>query len=68
MVYHFNFIVTLIVTSLLTVAVLCVAEGYEPDSNYIPNRNLSRFFAKIKSGQPVVVMGGLVRKGQFICS
>ena len=65
MTYHFNLIVTLIVTLLLAIAGLCVADGYKPDPNYIPSRNLSRFFAKIRSGQPVVVMGigGSVTEG-----
>lgn len=41
------------------------AADYRPDSNYTASRNLSRFFAKIKAGQPVVVMGigGSVTEG-----
>jgi lysophospholipase L1-like esterase len=43
----------------------CLAEQYEPAPNYTPTRDLSRFFAKIKAGQPVVVMGigGSVTEG-----
>jgi hypothetical protein len=42
-----------------------VAAEYEPAPGYAPSRNLSRVFAKIKSGQPVVVMGigGSVTEG-----
>jgi hypothetical protein len=41
------------------------AEPYKPDPRYVPSRDLSRFFAKIKAGQPVVVMGigGSVTEG-----
>lgn len=50
---------------LLTAAARGAAADYRPDPNYAPSRNLSRFFAKIKSGQPVVVMGigGSVTEG-----
>lgn len=41
------------------------AEQYEPAPNYVPSRHLSRFFAKINAGQPVIVMGigGSVTEG-----
>lgn len=56
---------TALVTLLLATAAACAAEQYKPDPNYAPSRNLSRFFAKIKSGRPVVVMGigGSVTEG-----
>ena len=42
-----------------------IAAEYAPAPDYAPSRNLSRFFAKIKAGQPVVVMGigGSVTEG-----
>jgi acyl-CoA thioesterase-1 len=50
---------------LLATSTACAADGYQPDPDYKPSRNLSRFFAKIKAGQPVVVMGigGSVTEG-----
>jgi hypothetical protein len=50
---------------LLAAMARCFGDDYRPDPNYAPSRNLSRFFAKIKSGQPVVVMGigGSVTEG-----
>ena len=40
-------------------------EAYKPDPNYLPTRNLSQFFAKVREGKPVVVMGigGSVTEG-----
>lgn len=40
-------------------------ENYKPDPNYKPTRDLSRFFAKVKAGRPVTVMGigGSVTEG-----
>ena len=43
------------------------AEGtYQPEPNYVPTRNLSRFFAKLREGKPVVVLsiGGSVTEGR----
>ena len=44
---------------------LAHAEDYKPTPNYTPTRGLSGFFAKVKAGQPVVVMGigGSVTEG-----
>ena len=41
------------------------ANRLAPNTPYAPSRNLSRFFAKIQAGQPVVVMGigGSVTEG-----
>jgi hypothetical protein len=40
-------------------------EDYKPDPSYRPTRNLSSFFAKLKAGRPVTVMGigGSVTEG-----
>jgi hypothetical protein len=60
-----NLVVTLLTALLPAMAVTYAADEYKPDPNYAPSRNLSRFFAKIQSGQPVVVMGigGSVTEG-----
>jgi acyl-CoA thioesterase I len=60
-----NLIAIFLTTSLLTSAAMCNEDEYKPAPNYVPSRDLSRFFAKIKSGQPVVVMGigGSVTEG-----
>jgi len=55
----------------LSAALVCAAAtgasaaDYKPAPDYLPSRNLSRFFAKVKAGQPVVVMGigGSVTEG-----
>ncbi len=54
---HWNLPVTLLPLVLLAAAGVEAAEPYKPDPGYFPSRDLSRFFAKIKAGQPVVVMG-----------
>lgn len=58
-------VVTLLAALLPATAAVHAAEPYRPDPHYAPSRNLSRFFAKIKAGQPVVVMGigGSVTEG-----
>jgi hypothetical protein len=61
MTYNSNLIVTLIATLLLAITGLCIADEYKPDPNYIPTCRLSRFFAKIKSGQPVVLWASVDR-------
>ena len=40
-------------------------ETYKPDPNYKPTRDLSQFFAKVRAGRPVTVMGigGSVTEG-----
>lgn len=53
---------------LLLLVLLCsltFGQEYAPDPNYTPTRDLSSFFAKLKAGQPVVVMGigGSVTEG-----
>ena len=65
MTYRSNLIVIFLTTQLLTTAALCGEDEYKPAPNYVPTHNLSRFFAKIRSGQPVVVMGigGSVTEG-----
>lgn len=62
---HSPHFVICLVCLLLATATACAAEEYKPDPNYAPSRNLSRFFAKIKAGRPVVVMGigGSVTEG-----
>lgn len=57
-------IILMLLAAILPITVNA-AEEYKPDPNYVPSRNLSRFFAKIKAGQPVVVMGigGSVTEG-----
>ena len=59
-----RFVILLAILVSATAAV-DAAEEYKPDPNYAPRRNLSRFFAKIQAGQPVVVMGigGSVTEG-----
>ena len=49
--------------AMLGVAV--AADEYRPDPGYKPTRNLSQFFAKVKVGRPVTVMGigGSVTEG-----
>ena len=49
--------------AMLSVAV--AADEYKPDPNYKPTRNLSQFFAKVRAGRPVTVMGigGSVTEG-----
>ena len=37
--------------------VAAAADEYKPDPGYKPTRNLSQFFAKVKAGRPVTVMG-----------
>ena len=66
MTYHSNTVVVLAAALLLPAAAVLAAEPYKPSPNYTPSRNLSQFFAKIKAGQPVVVMGigGSVTEGQ----
>ena len=57
--------------ALWVVASLCWAAQeakeppYKPDANYKPSRDLSQFFAKIKAGRPVTIMGigGSVTEG-----
>jgi acyl-CoA thioesterase I len=55
----------LVLLAILLPAFAQAADEYKPDPNYVASRNLSRFFAKIKAGQPVVVMGigGSVTEG-----
>lgn len=50
---------------LLMATTIFAADEYKPAPDYVPRRNLARFFAKINSGQPVVVMGigGSVTEG-----
>jgi lysophospholipase L1-like esterase len=62
---RFRLIGTLLASLLLAAAALPAAEAYKPDPDYVPRRNLARFFSKIKAGQPVVVMGigGSVTEG-----
>ncbi len=49
----------------LMLVAMCAADGYKPAPNYVPTHDLSQFFAKIRAGQPVVVMGigGSVTEG-----
>jgi acyl-CoA thioesterase-1 len=60
-----NLILALLAALLPATALAPAAEPYKPDPNYSPGRDLSRFFAKIKAGRPVVVMGigGSVTEG-----
>jgi len=60
-----NLVVALLAALLPAAAAAWAADQYKPDPKYTPTRNLSRFFAKIKAGQPVVVMGigGSVTEG-----
>jgi lysophospholipase L1-like esterase len=46
-------------------ALASAGDKYTPDPNYKPTRDLSQFFAKIKAGRPVTVMGigGSVTEG-----
>ncbi len=37
--------------------VAAAADEYKPDPGYKPTRDLSQFFAKVKAGRPVTVMG-----------
>ena len=61
--YHSCLILALLAAGIPAAANL--AADYKPAPNYTPTRDLSRFFAKIKAGQPVVVMGigGSVTEG-----
>jgi hypothetical protein len=45
--------------------VAAAADEYKPDPGYKPTRDLSQFFAKVKAGRPVTVMGigGSVTEG-----
>ncbi|MGO8748109.1 MAG: SGNH/GDSL hydrolase family protein [Thermoguttaceae bacterium] len=62
---HCNFAVRLLAVLLPAMTAVCVADQYKPDPKYAPRCNLARFFAKIRAGQPAVVMGigGSVTEG-----
>ena len=51
--------------TLVTMPGVVAAEEYKPDPGYKPTRDLSQFFAKVKAGRPVTVMGigGSVTEG-----
>jgi hypothetical protein len=71
-----NLIARIASLGVLALSVVCQAAGptptsypttetYKPDPNYKPTRDLSNFFAKVRSGRPVTVMGigGSVTEG-----
>lgn len=64
MTHRWRHLVTVFAT-LLAPAAAYAAEEYRPDPHYVASRDLSRFFAKLQAGKPVVVMGlgGSVTEG-----
>ena len=53
------------VTFVAMLGVAVAADEYKPDPNYKPTRDLTQFFAKVRAGRPVTVMGigGSVTEG-----